>query len=467
MKTFGNSLIILAIATSAWAQVWPSAAISDPETGLPGSPPGQLSIQASSASLKSDFWTDQRSKFSISLGLGSNLGLFVGSSFRRLEGYNAFQNGIGDTRMGLSYWPAVTDRLTVGINGYFIVPTGFRTQESYYNPTTDSLYQMPAFSMKQTGGEVAAGMSWSLGPVAELNGFAGYFSTSDQVDQAFRWGMGAWLAPLGPRYAAELGYSQSQTRAGLYPNTEAFTAALALKVAWGFSLVPGMVADLADDPLYGGSLGLRFTAPIPAAAVFGQNQRASDAAPFMKFNGNVLVPPPLSSVPVADRDELWKSIRDELRGSFDEVIALPSLDVPGLPYNDATRPQQDNSIRAIAKAHPDADWLLIARVEREDVMRDGGVSVPLIISQTQWTAECLLKVELISLRQMDSRNRQTVEGRAVRKEAPSLAVVSKQESEVLSLSASRELTFQAYREAGREIARELQVCEPDFRSSSR
>jgi len=258
---------------------------------------------------------------------------------------------------------------------------------------------------------------------------------------------------LGPRYALELGYSQSLVRAGEFPNTEAFSAALAVRLPYGFTIAPGMWADLKDDPVYGGALALRFSAPVHGRSAAGSG--IPHAITLPRLSGAVLVPPPLAEFPLADADELWRSIRQEMSPVFDDVMALPSLDVPGLPYRDDARAEQESSIRAIAAAHPEADWLLISRVEREDVSRHSGMTIPLVVSQPQWVAECRLRIELVSLKQTRAPIRQVIEGRAVKRESPTLSMISSPESNVLSMSDGRELTFQAYRQAGREIAREV------------
>jgi hypothetical protein len=49
----------------------------------------------------------------------------------------------------------------------------------------------------------------------------------------------------------------------------------------------------------------------------------------------------------------------------------------------------------------------------------------------------------------------TVDARAIRKDRPELAVMSSSDPALLSAGSTRELTFEAYRNAGREIAREL------------
>ena len=451
MRSTIKLLIILMLAGSAAAEMWPSGAISDPDAGLPCPPAGQLSLRLSGGMLSNDIWADNRSKFSLSMGLGRGLGLSASSSFRDLSGYGAFQRGIEDTRVGLSLWPQLHPSFAAGLNGYFVIPTGYRTQESYYDQTADTTVTLPPFSLEQTASEIYAGAAWSLGPAAEVNGFMGYFTTADNVHQAFRWGLGAVIEPFGPRAAAEFGYSRSLVRTGSFPTTEAFTAGLAIKAAWGFTLVPGMWADLSDDPLYGGSIGLRFSAPVARVTV---NERGGvePASDMPRMGGTVLVPPPLTRLDLADRGELWQSIQRGIEATFDNIITLPTLDVPGLPFDDKTNENLQRSVRAIAKAHPEADWLLISRMEREDVSRGSGIKILFVMTQPNWTAECRLRVRLVNLRSEETRYQDIIEAQATRRMLTSLGG---SEQEVLSFSASRELTFEAYREAGRMIAREL------------
>jgi hypothetical protein len=448
-------LFILAIALTAQAQSWPSGAICDPDAGLPRAPAGRLSINASVASLKDDIWKDNREAFSLALGLGRGLGVSLSSGARDLRGNGAFQKGVEDSRLGLSLWPEISSHFALGINGNFILPTGFRKQESYYNSRTDSAGQLPAFSLNQSGGEFFTGAAWSLGPAADVNAFAGYFSTSDRTEQAFRWGLGATLRPIGARLPLEMGYSQSIVRAGTFPSTEVLRAGVAVNLPWGFNVVPGMWADLGTDPVYGAALGLRFSAPIPGVVVLHPRADGSPAEPLPITSGTILVAPPLSDLNLADRDELWLSIRQGLTPSFEHVDALPTLDLPGLPYDDRTPAAIANTVRAVAADHPEADWLLISRVEHEEVSRKSGKSAPVSMAKAGWTAECRLIVRLVNLHSRLITAPQIVEAQAALRNTPILSLVSSSDTEVLSMRDSRALTFEAYREAGREIAREV------------
>lgn len=465
MKTVTNALIILMMAVAAGAQGWPSGAAVDPASTESGPSPGELAVRIAAAKLSSDEWSEQRTQFGLAIGLGEGIWLSAGGSARDLSGHGAFQRGLEDTRLGLGFWPRLSRNLRAGASGYFIVPTGYRSQEHYYAAAEDSVHYLPPFSFRQTAGELMTGARWSLSPAAELGATLGYLSTSDRAEQAFRWSLSARLMPLGPRWAAEFNYGQSLTRAGMLPNTEIVSAALALNLGWGFTLRPGVTAELGDNPLYGGSVGLRFTARLPKSVAGGN---ASEQVPLPVFlGGRVLVAPPLNDLPLAGSEELWQSVRAEIAPSFEDVVAIPTLDVPGLPYSDATRARQDQSLRAISEAYPDAEWLLITRVESEDVTRSGGLRVPLVVNQTQWLAQCRLTVELVNLYSIQTRTRRTIEATAAKREMPTLTMVSTPESERLSATAARQLTFEAYREAGREIARMVGTWESDWRSSRR
>jgi len=264
------------------------------------------------------------------------------------------------------------------------------------------------------------------------------------------------LTPLGPDYAAELSYSQSIVRVGRYPQAETFSLAFPIKALPGLSVVPGLTADLDDEPLYGASLGLRFATPMPGGAVFRSRPGESIAGPPLpRLEGRVLVAPPLCDFRLADADELWRSIQREVGARFENVAALPSLDQPGLPYDDTDLARVGRSVRAIAAAHPDARWLLIARVEREAVSRAAGFSIPFVVSQPAWTALCRVRVELVDLCGDLTQERRTIEARVLQQQSAQLPMVSTPENDGLSLSASRALTLEAYREAGREIARDV------------
>lgn len=452
MRSVFKSLIMLVLVCAAEAQVWPGGALCGSETGLPCSPAGHITFKLAGAMLQSDHWRDARSRFSFDIGLGRGLGMSVSGSTRHLKGYGAFEKGFEDTRLGMSFWPSFSSKIAAGINGHFIVPTGYRRPEFYYDAAADTSLVLPAMSLKQTAGEICGGAVWTIGPAAEVNVFGGYFGTSDRAEQAFRWGLGTRLSPFGESCWAELNYTQSNTRTGALPSTETFEAALPFRAGWGVTLVPGLWADLDSEPLYGASLGLRFSAHVPGIAPL-QALHVTAAPP--RIAGVALVAPPLSDMLLADGKELWQSIQDGVRASFDDVKPLVSLDLPGLPFNDGSEEPLHSSIRALAQAHPDADWLLISRVIREDISRQSGGSVPLMVTRATWAAQCKLKVQLVDLRGERIRCAQIIEGRALKKDFPQLALMSPSDDEVLSMNASRQLTFEAYRSAGREIAREL------------
>jgi hypothetical protein len=182
---------------------------------------------------------------------------------------------------------------------------------------------------------------------------------------------------------------------------------------------------------------------------------AAPVSPLPRLGGTVLVPPPTSARDLADGNELWQCIQGSLVETFDQVSALPTLDVPGVPFNDESEESTQRSVRALASAHPEADWVLISRVEREDVSRGRGLKIPLLWEQPAWTAQCRLRVRLINLRSGETHFQDTVEARTTRRGEARLTAVAAADKEVLSMSASRELTFEVYREAGRVIAREL------------
>jgi hypothetical protein len=442
------SILILAIAVQA--QTWPSGAIIDPSVGAPPPAEGELYISASTASLSNDHWKDSKNRVEFGIGLGKGLGLLASTSTRNLSGSGAFQQGIEDTRVGLAVWPleAFNGKLRFGLNSNLILPTGFRTQEAFYDSTTQGLALLPSFTNDQTAGEILPGIVWTPGKAATLNMFGGLFSTSDKAEQAFRWGMGMKLNPFGEHVTAELGYSQSIIRAGLYPETEVLTAGVDIDLKWGLSVKPGFWAELEDDPMVGMGVGFSFTSRLPKS-VFPP--KAPAPVPVYR-KGIVMVPPPLSDLPLAGINELWKELRQQVRPSFDNVIELESLDQPGLPYNDTERSRFWNSMNAIAAAYPNVQWLLITRVESEEVNRVSGLTIPLMVSQPTWEAACRLRFQLVDLFDMKSYGEQIVEVTAVRKDGLRLPIMGTIEKDVLSTDDSRELTFQAYRNVGREIA---------------
>jgi hypothetical protein len=403
--------------------------------------------------LKNDIWADQRTHLELGIGLGRGLGVSMATSLRDVKGYGAFQRGPGDSRIGLSFWPKLSEHLSLGLNGFFSLPTGYRKQEHYVDGSNDTTLVLPAFSLKQTAGEFYSGAEWRISPAADLSAFAGYFSTSDKTEQAFRWGMGTTIRPFGPRYSAELGYTQSITRIGHLPSTECLDAALAVDLWWGLTLVPGISADLDDEPLYGGSLGLRFTAPLPVILAPSTHAPVTIAEP--RRSGMVLVAPPLADFNLVDKAELWQSLQQGVKDNFDMVMPIQTLDLPGLPFSDSNRDRLGASVRALAAARPDAEWLLVTRVEREEVGKELSKGLSGLASKSNWAAECRLSFQLICLTTGHAYTPQRIEAKAVRRGSALLPSLSGTDDMVLSMSASRDLTFQAYREAGREIAREL------------
>jgi hypothetical protein len=458
MSNIINYLIILLIACAAQAQVWPDGAICGPRSAAPAAPAGQANFQVVGMQLKNDIWNDQRTRFDLGIGLGRSLGVSVSSSARDIKGYGAFQRGLGDSRLGMSFWPALSSHLSLGLNGYFIMPTGFRKQEHYFDGSDDTTLVLPAYSLRQSAGEFYSGAIWTISPAADLTAFAGYFSTSDRTEQAFRWGMGATIRPFGERYAAELDYTQSQTRIGHLPNTETVAAALAVNLFWGLSIVPGFSADLDEEPMYGGSLGLRFSTSMPALLA-SSSHSSTDVVVEPKRSGMLLVAAPLAGFNLVDAGELWQSLQSGVRNNFDMVMPLPSLDLPGLPFSDQSRDRFDASVRALAAAHTDAEWLLITHVEREDVSKELSKGFGGFSSKGNWAAECRLRFQLICLTTGHVYAPKTIEAKAVSRASSLMPILTGSEETVLSMTASRDLTFQAYREAGREISRELNHAE--------
>jgi hypothetical protein len=445
-------LIFLIVASSVWAQVWPGDALCGPESGAPSAPAGEFSLSAIGGVLHGGHWRDSRMRLYADLGLGRGLGISLATSMRDLHGFGAFVKGMEDTRLGMSFWPEYSPTLRFGLNGFLTVPTGYRKQEWYYDGEADTNLLLPSLSLKQTGGEIYTGVAWNVAPAADLNLFGGYFSSSDRTEQAFRWGIGAQIAPFGKRCWGELNFSQSITRIGLLPTTQTLEATVPFSAGSGIIAAPGLWADLDDEPTYGLSLGLRFNAIVPGLAV-PKPPRVIVTPP--KIAGVVLVAPPQSDVTLADEKELWQSIQDGVSGSFDMMKPVSSLDLPGLPFDYRADEPPAGSIQALALAHPEADWLLISRVVREDISKQRGLFVPLVVSQPSWSAQCKLKVQLVDLRGERVSCTQIVEGRAEKKDDPQLAMLSSGDTSYLNQSAGHALTLEAYKNAGREIAREL------------
>ncbi len=444
-----KTLIILVLAGLVQAQSWPSGAISDPALGAKPVPVGMFRLAGFGSQLANDIWEDNRMGVAFEVGLASGLGLSAATSNRDVAGRGAFQNGAEDARLGLSVWPlSYKERLAVGLNGHLILPTGFREQESYYDSTRNEVISLPAYSLKQTAGQLSLGTTWTPGRAAKLSSFFGYFGTSDNLEQAMRWGMQLSLTPFGDRVGASMSYAQSITRVGNLPDTEALRGGLDFQLPWGFGVHPGVYAELENDPLMGGIVTLSYQGRMPLS-VFPPKALAP-MAPIR--NGALLVAPPLSTLPMADNDELWYQLRESMKASFDVVMPLPSLDRPGLPFDEMKRANFWNTMAAISAAYPNMRWLLVTHVENETVVRGSSVSIPLIVSKPKIEAACKLRVQLIDLFEQTAYPERTVMATAILSDGLRSPLLSTVEKEKVSLSQAREVTMKVYRKAGQEVA---------------
>jgi hypothetical protein len=447
-----KTLIILVLVGMVQAQTWPSGAISDPSLGAKPVPAGYFRLAGFGSSLSNDTWEDSRMGASFEIGVARGLALSASSSNRDLAGRGAFQNGAEDAKLGLAVWPlSYKDRLSFGVNGNLILPTGFRENESYYDSTSNSVIDLPAYSLKQTGGQLSLGGAWAPGRAAELSAFFGYFGTSDNSDQALRWGMGLSLTPFGERVGASVAYGQSITRVGKLPDTEVLRGGLDVKLPWGFGLHPGVYAELEDDPMIGGMLGLSFTSRLPRSVY--PPRAIPQLAPFR--DGSLLVAPPISTSQMSDNDELWYQLREAMKSSFDLVMPLPSLDRPGLPFDATNRESFWNSMAAIHAAYPSMRWLLVTYVDDETVVRGTSLSIPLIVSKPKIEAACKLRVQLVDLVEQKAYVERTVLATAMMNDGLRSPFLSTVENEKVSMSQAREVTKRVYRNAGREVALSL------------
>ncbi len=447
-----KTLIILVLAALAQAQSWPSAAVPDPLSGAKPVPAGHFRLEGFGAQLANDTWTDNRMGAGFQIGLASGLALSAATGNRDVAGMGAFQNGAEDARLGLSVWPlSYKERLAFGFNGQLSLPTGFRDVQSYYDSTTNQVIELPAYSLEQTAGQLSLGTSWSPSKAAEIGAFFAYFGTSDNSDQAFRWGTQLSLTPFGKRVGASVAYAQSITRVGNLSDTEVLRGALDLQLPWGFGLHPGVYAELEDNPLMGTSIGLSFEGRLPRS-VFPPKELAP-IAPVR--DGSLLVPPPISSLPMADNDELWYQLRESMKPAFDNVQPLPSLDRPGLPFDEMNRSSFWNTMAAVSAAYPNSRWLLITHVDDETVVRGSTISIPLILSKPKIEAACKIRVQLVDLYEQTSYPERTIMATADLNDGLRSPLLSTVEKEKISVSQAREATMKAYRNAGREVALSL------------
>ncbi|MCB9357663.1 MAG: hypothetical protein H6505_03730 [Calditrichaeota bacterium] len=450
MKT--KTLIILLLVGLAQAQTWPSGAVPDLTAGAKPVPAGRFRLAGFGSSLANDFWEDTRMGASFELGVARGLALSAATSNRDLAGHGAFQNGAEDARLGLAVWPlSYEDRLAIGLNGQLVLPTGFRDEQSFYDSTSNQVIALPSYSLEQTGGQLSLGTVWTPGRTAELSGFAGCFGTSDNSEQAMRWGLGLSLTPFGDRIGASVAYAQSITRVGKLPDTEVLRGGLDLKLPWGFGLHPGMYAELEDDPMIGGAVALSFSGRLPLSMF---PTKPAPREPEFR-NGAILIPPPLSKKPLNDNDELWTQLRESLAASFDYVQPLASLDRPGLLFDEMDRTNFWNTMAAISAAFPNTRWLLVTHVEDETVSRGNGLSIPLLVTQPKWEAACKLRVQLVDLFEQTAYPERIVMATALLNDGLRSPFVSTVEKEKLSAERKREITLRAYQNAGREVALSL------------
>ena len=117
---------------------------------------------------------------------------------------------------------------------------------------------------------------------------------------------------------------------------------------------------------------------------------------------------------------------------------LETLNVPGLPFVEADRSRFWSSMRAIHEQYPDVRWLLFTHVEREDISRTQGLSIPLLVSQSGWAANCRIRVQLIDLQVLLAYEQQVIDARSIRKDGLHFAIFSAKENDILSYSESRD-----------------------------
>ncbi len=442
-------LILLLLVGSLEALSWPSGARPDLSAGGKPVPAGHFRLSGFGAQLTNDTWDDQRLGIRFELGVARGLALDLASGSRDVSGHGAFQNGAEDMRIGLALWPlSYKDKLSLGVSGHLLLPTGFRDGQSYYDSTTNAVVSLPAFSLEQTAGQFALGGAWTPGRAAELSGYLGYFGTSDNSEQALRWGMNFALMPFGKRIGASMGYAQSITRVGKLPDTEALRAGLDIQLPWGFALHPGIYAELESDPLMGGAVGLSFTSRMPRS-VFPPRPMPK-SAPLR--TGAIMLPPPLAESPMAGNQELWNELREGLAPAFEYVVPLESLDRPGLPFDEMNRASFWNSMAALHAAYPNVRWLLITHVEDETVTRDRGLGIPMLVAQPKLEAACKLRVQLVDLFEQTAYPERTVLATAMMSDGVKSPLLSTIEDEKISVAQTREITLLAYRNAGREVA---------------
>jgi len=447
-------IILLIFAGTGWAQPRSDAAIPSSFADAEVLPVQAFRVQIGTQDLSGDFWQDRRSNLSIGFGLGRQVELLVANGHRQLEGYEAFKRGLGDVRLGLklcALHPQGNEGIRLSLLGLCSIPSGYREQLTYYNSETGQEEAMPDFSLGQNAGEARILLDWMPSSGATLTGNLGYFSSSDRLMQAMRWGIGARLELGFQRLFSEFSYQNSTSRTvSTLLSDDGAEAMLGFRVGWGFSLLSGIRADMNDETLWGAAFALRFDGRIPLP------QKSRVKSSLMMRQGLVLVAQPQSTETLMEADELWFHIQEGLNQSFETAKPVHLSDLPSDFSASGNNTPFWHRISDVQHDYPEARWLLLTQLEREEITAQEHVAVPLLATIPSWEANCRLKVRLIDLQLLSLISERTIEGNAIWKRPVRLFGASADDAEqVLTFDDRRHLTLQAYADAEIKLRKSL------------
>ena len=447
-------IILLIFAGTGWAQPRSDTAISSAFAEAEALPAQAFRVQFGTQDLKGDFWADKRSNLSIQFGLGRQVELLVANGHRQLQGYESFKKGLGDVRLGLKWCalhPQGPEGLRLGFLGLCSIPSGYREQLTYYDSEAGEEKALPDFSLGQNAGEARILVDWIPSAGATLTGNLGYFSSSDRLMQAMRWGIGARLELGFRRLFSEFSYQNSTSRTvSTLLSDDGAEAMLGFRIGWGFSLLSGIRADMNDETLWGAAFALRFDGRIPLM------QKTGNKSSFMIRQGMVLVAQPQSTEPLMEADELWFHIQEGIAQSFETAKPVQLSDLPGYSCASGNSTPFWNHISTLRHDYPEARWLLLTQLEREEITAQEHVAIPLLATIPSWEANCRLKVRLIDLQLLSLISERTVEGNAVWKRPVRLFGAAADDAEqVLTFDDRRHLTLQAYADAETKLRESL------------
>jgi hypothetical protein len=113
-------------------------------------------------------------------------------------------------------------------------------------------------------------------------------------------------------------------------------------------------------------------------------------------------------------------------------------------------------VRYVRRNHPEARWLMVTRVEREQIVPVDQIAVPVLATVPTWEAMCRLQVRLVDLELLSVTYEETIVGTAVQHKPVRFMGIPADDMEgVLSFDERRSLTLRAYADAGSKLRESL------------